>query len=110
MTARALKVELYAGDELVKQYYVGYETEDSEGTYMLLTDLESGKNYDQPYACFIPGFKGFLNPRFIVKKRLARPDSYQLYTTTDKEIKVLLSDFPPDSSFIIELKDTGPLR
>lgn len=107
MTARALKVELYAGDELVKQYYVGYETEDSEGTYMLLTDLESGKNYDQPYACFIPGFKGFLNPRFIVKENDWRDRILINYTPPQiREIKVLLSDFPPDSSFIIELKDT----
>lgn len=107
MTARALRVELYAGNDLVKQYYLGYETEDSEGTYMLLSDIESGKNYDQPYACFIPGFKGFLNPRYIVKENDWRDRILINYTPPQiREIKVVLNDFPSDSSFIIELKDT----
>src|SRR5688500_15164048 len=68
MAAAALKVEIYAGEEKVKQYYVGHETPDSEGSYMLLTDPETEKNFADPYVCFIPGFTGYLLPRYIAKE------------------------------------------
>src|SRR5690606_20976229 len=68
MAAHAVKVELYSGKKLVKQYYVGHETPDGESSYMLLTNLSTGKNYDDPYVCFIPGFYGYLMPRYIVNE------------------------------------------
>jgi hypothetical protein len=107
MATRSMKVEIYAGDELVKQYYVGHETDDSEGSFMLLTDVESGKNFDEPYACFIPGFIGFLQPRFIAKENEWRDRIVINYIPPQiKEISVKHFDAPKDSSFSIELVDT----
>jgi hypothetical protein len=110
MASSALKVEIYAGGELVKQYYVGHETPDSEGSYMLLTDVDSGKNYDQPYVCFIPGFVGYLIPRFIAKENEWRDRVVMNYIPPQvKQIKV--DNFEnPDSSFTIELLNTKTFK
>lgn len=107
MSTRALKVQIFSGDELVKQYYVGHETEDAEGTYMILSNPQSGDNYENPFICFIPGFKGFLHPRFIAKETEWRDRLVVNYTPPQlKEIKVDLHDYPADSSFSIKLSDT----
>lgn len=107
MSANAMKVEIYAGDELVKQYYVGHETEDSEASYMLLTDPHTGENYADPYACFIPGFVGFLQPRFIAKENEWRDRVVINYTPPQlRQIKLQYFDVPKDSSFVIELLST----
>lgn len=107
MSAQALKVEIYVGDDLVKQYYVGHETPDSEGSYMLLTDLESGKNYTDPFVCFIPGFKGYLLPRYIANENEWRDRIVLNYIPPQlKQIKVQHFNMP-DSSFTIDLNSTS---
>lgn len=104
MAANAFKLEIYAGDKLVKQYYVGHETPDSEGTYMLLTDPDNGENYADPYVCFIPGFKGYLMPRVITNENEWRDRVVLDYIPPEiKEIKVQHLDSPADSSFSIQL-------
>jgi hypothetical protein len=111
MATRATKVEIYTNDGLVKQYYVGHATEDSEGSYMLLTDVGSGENYKEPYVCFIPGFKGYLRPRFIAKENDWRDRIVINYTPPEiKEISVKHLTAPKDSSFTIELLDTKTFR
>jgi hypothetical protein len=110
MVANAIKVEVYSGDELVKQFYVGHETADGEGSYMLLTDIGSGKNFVDPYVCFIPGFVGYLQPRFIANENEWRDrvvvDFIPPQITT---IQVAHHD-KPDSSFTIELLNTTTFR
>ena len=68
MAAQAAKVEIYEGDERVKVYYVGEETADELGTYMLLSNPETEENFKQPYITYIPGFDGYLTSRFFVKE------------------------------------------
>jgi hypothetical protein len=103
MAAQALKVEIYKGEELVKQYYVGHETEDSEGSYMLLTDEETGRNFKDPFACFIPGFKGYLLPRFITNENEWRDRIVMNYIPPQLKQISLKNYNAPDSSFTIEL-------
>lgn len=111
MAAQALKVEVYAGDERVKQYYVGHETEDSEGSYMLLSDPESGKNYKDPYVCFIPGFKGFLLPRYIANENEWRDRIVMNYIPPQlKQVKINLAGAPADSSFTIDLATSNSFK
>jgi hypothetical protein len=107
MSAHAFKVELYTGDQKVKQYYVGHETPDSEGSYMLLSDPESDENYKEPFVCFIPGFKGYLMPRFIVDENEWRNRLVLNYIPPQlREISMRHYDTAPDSSFTIQLKNT----
>jgi hypothetical protein len=103
MAAAALKVEIYAGDKLVKQYYVGHETLDGEGSYMLLTNLETGQNFPDPYICFIPGFQGYLLPRYIAKENEWRDRLVINYIPPQISKVEMLYRGAPDSSFTIEL-------
>lgn len=103
---RSIKVEIYSNDDLVKQYYVGHETPDGEGTHMLLTNLDTEKNYDDPYVVFIPGFTGFLNTRYIVEEKLWR-DLNVINFTPDKLKKIQFTNLAkPDSSFAINIVNT----
>jgi hypothetical protein len=110
MASTALKVEIYSGDEMVKQYYVGHETPDSEGSYLLLTDIETGENYKDPFVCFIPGFKGYLLPRYIAKENEWRDRLVINYIPPQiKQIKVSHIN-SPDSSFSIDLINTTSFK
>ena len=53
------KVEFYNGEELIKTIYVGEATPDGTGTYMIV----EGSN--TPFVTHIPGFVGYLTPRFL---------------------------------------------
>lgn len=106
MSTSAIKVEIYCKDELVKQYYVGHETDDSESSYMLLTDIDKGKNYENPYACFIPGFKGFLQPRYIVNENDWRDRVVMNFTPPQIKQISIKNYLWPDSSFSIEVVNT----
>ncbi len=111
MSYSALKVELYTDDKKVKQYYVGHETQDGEGTFMLLSDPESGKNYPEPYICFIPGFTGYLQPRYIANENLWRDRLVMNYTPPEmQQISVKHFNSSPDSSFAIELLNTTTFK
>lgn len=104
MSSQALKVEIYAGSELVKQYYVGHETTDGEGSYMVLSDPETGKNYDDPYVCFIPGFKGYLKPRYIADENEWRDRIVMnVIPPQIRQIRVQHTGQPADSSFRIDV-------
>ena len=111
MTSNALKVEIYSEDNLVKQYYVGHETPDSEGSYMLLTDIDKNKNFKDPFVCFIPGFVGFLQPRFIAKENEWRDRVVLNYIPPQlKQIKVTHYKESSDSSFIIEVINSNSFK
>jgi hypothetical protein len=106
MAAGAIKVEIYEGSDLTKQYYIGHETPESEGSYILLTDVESGKNYDEPFVGFIPGFKGYLAPRFITNENDWRDRVVFNYTPPQlKQIKLIYNE-TRDSSFSIDVNST----
>lgn len=52
------KLRLFPSEKLTCTYFVGNETQDNMGTYMF---REGDK---EPYIVHIPGFRGFLTPRF----------------------------------------------
>lgn len=110
MASTAFKVEIYRGDDRVKQYYVGHETPDSEGTYMLLSDPETGENYPNPFVTFIPGFQGFLQPRYIAKENEWRNTVVMNFTPPQMKSITVNHNAHPDSSFTIEILDTKTFR
>lgn len=64
----AIKCEIYVGDKLIKQYYVGNETADMMGTYMLLSDVSDPDdivNSSEPFIMEIKGFNGYLTTRYF---------------------------------------------
>lgn len=103
MAAKSVKVEVYSKGEKIKQYYVGHTTQDHTGTYMILTDLESEKNYEDPFVTHIPGFEGFLTTRYNVDEMDWRDRLVINYRPPQiKQIKLDLHEIP-DSSFILDL-------
>ncbi len=58
MAATAVKVEIYRGEGDNKVFYVGHETQDQYGTFMYL------EKSSVPFVVHIPGFDGYLTPRF----------------------------------------------
>lgn len=110
LSTQAVKVEIYSGEQLVKQYFVGHEPQDYEGSYMLLSDVNTGKNFPNPYLCYIPGFKGYLKPRYIANENDWRDRIVVNYTPPQmKQIKVDYFGYP-DSSFTIDLINTNAFR
>jgi hypothetical protein len=107
----AYKVEIYNKEnELIKQYYIGHETQDYEGSFMLLTDIEKGENFKTPYICHLPGFKGYLKPRYICKENDWRSQQViALEPTQLKQIKLEYQAYR-DSGFVLDLIDTKTFK
>lgn len=103
MAGKSTKVEVYAKGKKVKQYYVGHPTQDHTGTYLLMTDVESGKNYEDPFITHIPGFNGYLSTRFFTEEADWRDRLMINYRPPQiKQIKLDLHEMP-DSSFVLDL-------
>ena len=57
----AVYVEFFETNKMVKAYWIGSNTPDHLGTYMLLKDSEA------PFVMHIPSFNGFLSPRYGIQ-------------------------------------------
>lgn len=109
ISARAVKVEVYARtplirifglqlfehEKLIETYYVGRETQDMMATFMF---REGDK---VPYVIHIPGFRGFLTPRFV-----AEPLKWRSHTIVDLDVNAIASidlEIPaaPEESFSV---------
>ena len=103
MAAKSTKIEIYSKGEKVKQYYVGHATQDNTGTYMILTNIETGENFEEPFITHIPGFDGFLSTRYLTNEIDWRDRLIiNLRPPQIKQIKLDLHEIP-DSSFVIDL-------
>jgi hypothetical protein len=103
------KVEIYNGEKLLKKYYVGADAQDGLGTFMLLTNTETGENSTLPFEMFIPGFNGFLSVRFFLNEELWRDTHiFSFYPDEISTISVQYKRFP-DSSFTFSLNDKNEI-
>jgi len=106
MSGKSVKVEIYSGNDLIKQYYVGHENQLNDGTYMILTNLSTGENYSDPFLTHIPGFNGFLSTRYFVDESDWRSHLVLNYIPPNlKKIQVEHME-SPDSSFVINVLST----
>jgi hypothetical protein len=94
--ATSIKVMIYKGDELMKVYYVGSETADYLGTYMCI------ENADEPMITEIPGFNGFLTPRFIVREEDWKSNTIVRVNPENIASVEVSYDNHPEVSFIIQ--------
>ncbi len=97
------EVKVYAGDKLVKHLFVGTETPDQLGTYMML------KGAEQPFAVHIQGFNGYLNSRFFTEEELWRERTiFGQEVNEIAEISMMYQEggaVSPAESFTIKLED-----
>jgi len=100
LASNSVKVDIYKGDDKIKSYFVGSQTNDHMGTYMLLVKPHTDENYKQPYVTYIPGFDGFLTTRYFVMEEGWRDRTVFHYYPN--EIKSISINYPdPEHSFII---------
>jgi len=92
-------VEVYAGDQLVKQYIVGTETPDMLGTYYKMIGA------DLPFAVYIQGFNGYLTTRFFTEENLWRDRTiYGFAPKAIKSVEMSIPAVPSDGWMITRVR------
>jgi hypothetical protein len=105
LAAKAVKCEIYQNNKLTKAYYVGTETQDQTGTYMILIDLETMKPSARPFITYIPGFDGYLTTRYFVEEKGWRDRTVFQYVPSDiTSVKV---EVPSNPTYNYELSVKG---
>lgn len=66
LATSSTKIEIYQNGELTKTYYIGEATQDQFGTFAII------EGSSVPFVVQIPGFLGFLTPRYITFEELWR--------------------------------------
>jgi hypothetical protein len=101
LSTKGVKVEIYTGGKKPsKVYYVGNATSDKFGTYMLL------ENSSVPFITHIPGFYGFLTPRYFADEEEWRSTELFKYNLNDIKSVEFINHEKPDNSFLITDIDT----
>lgn len=94
LATKGIKVEFYSNNKIVKIIYVGSATQEENGTYMLI------EKSVKPYAVHIPGFFGYLTPRFISDSLIWRDRTVFNYVPEDiKSIEFRYN--VPQNSFLV---------
>jgi hypothetical protein len=110
MATGATKVEIYQGDTRIKRYYVGGETQDQLGTYMLLADAVADENEQKaetPFVMEIPGFNGYLSVRYFTNEAEWRDRTVFRYTPPQLRSIRLEHLKTPEKGMQIDLKDAN---
>ncbi|MFN8300765.1 MAG: hypothetical protein U0T75_16800 [Chitinophagales bacterium] len=97
MMASNIHVQIYDRDNnLVKEYMVGGASVDKENTYMLL--YLHGEPASRPHLVYIPGFRGYVSPRFETDEEVWRTRTLFSYTPDQiKSVQVAYSETPENS-------------
>ncbi len=87
--------------EEIKHFYVGTNTANDMGTFMLMY------NASKPYAVYIPGLNGYLSGRFFSDEHLWRDRT--LFGVKGHEIKSVELTYTekPEMSFLLEANQAG---
>ncbi len=98
LASSGIKCEIYlnGSDQPFKTYYVGGQTEDALGTFMIIDKS------NMPFVTEIPGFNGYLTPRYSANVEAWRkPVIFQTPLGQIKSLTVSYANFP-DKSFNIQ--------
>jgi len=105
LSGNAIKCEIYQDNKLTKAYYVGSETQDALGTYMILVDLETMENSAKPFVTYLPGFEGYLTTRYFTEEAGWRDRTVIHYNPND--IAAVKMEVPFKKGYSWELKIKG---
>jgi hypothetical protein len=96
LATRGVKTEIYTKGELKKTFYIGSETPDKTGTFYY------EENSAAPLIIHIPGFVGFLTPRFFMDE--VKWQTKLVFNSEPNEITSIKVVYPgkPNKSFIIQ--------
>jgi hypothetical protein len=103
MSVIATRMEAYSGEKLEKVYYIGSETQNHTGTYMLMVNEKTGENSDYPFITFLPGMEGYLTTRYFTTLNEWRDRTIFRYQPDDiKSLEVIYPSKPSESFLIIQ--------
>lgn len=117
MAVNAVKVEIYQlvyridlfnlikwwpHEKLTKVFYVGGATPDNQGCFMLI------EHSSEPYVVVLPGFRGFVSPRFSPIEKYWR--DYNVFKTQITEISSVKVEVPETQEYSYEVKNKGNNR
>ena len=104
LATQGVKLELYSGDKfLMKTIYIGGETADFLGTYMMIDGSE------RAYVVHLPGFNGFLSPRFNIDGRKVTSQiwrSRKIFTGTMIDSLRMEFNDEPTKNFFLSTKES----
>jgi hypothetical protein len=86
-------------EKLIKVYYVGGATPSNQGCFMLMQDASD------PYIITLPGFRGFVSPRYSPIEKYWR--DYNVFRKTIPEISKVRVEIPSNSDYSYEVRNTG---
>lgn len=95
MSSQSIKVQVFTHNHLLNTYYVGGPTQDHQGTYMLI------EGSDVPMVVFVPGFNGYLTPRFFTCEIDWHDNTIFKYNYTDIYAVTIEHPQEPEKSFKI---------
>lgn len=97
LASGATKIEIYKSGQKYKTYYVGGETQDKLGTFMIL------EGSSEPFVTHIPGFFGFLSIRYFADaKEWQTKQVFPINPQNIHKVKVKYSNLP-ENSFILNI-------
>ncbi len=98
MSVQRTQVIFYSKGEKIKTIYVGGDTQDQLGTYMIL------ENSSEPYVLSIPGFNGYLSSRFSCNEDTWKNKT--IFDFGDDQIESVEINYRnPEHSFKINTKE-----
>ncbi|MCX6305122.1 MAG: hypothetical protein NT040_09145 [Bacteroidetes bacterium] len=114
LAVNAVKVEIYQmvfridlfgfirwfpHEKLTKVYYVGGATQNNLGSFMLMQDSS------EPFIVFLPGFRGFVSPRYSPIEKYWR--DYNVFRKTIPEIAAVKVEIPATPDYSYEVRNNG---
>ena len=99
MSIQRTQVKIFSDKKILKTIYVGGETQDQLGTYMILD------NSSEPYVLEIPGFNGYLSSRFSCEINDWKEKTIFNYKKDEIE-KVSIKNKDKERSFEISSNDS----
>ncbi len=96
LAVNSRKVEVYVKGEKIKTMYIGGSTQDQYGTYAIL------EGSSVPFVVHIPGFLGFITPRFIVTEALWRENFIFKSNPADVTLVKVVNSEEKERSFTLQ--------
>ncbi|MCF0209791.1 MAG: DUF4340 domain-containing protein, partial [Bacteroidales bacterium] len=92
-------VHLFKREHLNRTFFVGHETQDEMGTYMLK------KGDEEPFVTYIPNFRGYISTRFEANVDFWK--SHNVFRYKQSEIKTVKIDIPNQKQESFSLVNNG---
>lgn len=90
-------IRLFPREKISRTFYVGDNTQDNMGTFMLLEGSE------RPYIVYLPGFRGFIATRFSARVNDWRDHTIFKKRLTDIKSASLVFTDAPEKSYTVEV-------